>query len=54
MRAEIQKYTRTLLALLVLCASLLFTLSVRPTPAYAEETSISAAQAMSTCRRSRA
>ena len=43
MRAEIQKYTRTLLALLVLCASLLFTLSVRPTPAYAEETSAATA-----------
>ena len=39
MRAEIQKYTRAFLTLLVLCASLLFTLSARPTPAYAEEMS---------------
>ena len=43
MRAEIQKYTRTGLALLMLCASLLFTLCVRPTPVYAEETSAAAA-----------
>ena len=43
MRAEIQKYTRTLLALLMLCVSLLFTLCVRPTPAYAEETSAATA-----------
>ena len=39
MRAEIQKYTRTFLALLMLCAALLFTLCVRPTPVYAEEMS---------------
>ena len=36
MRAEIQKYTRTFLALLMLCASLLFTLCVRPTTVYAD------------------
>lgn len=35
--------TRTFLALLMLCASLLFTLCVRPTPAYAEETSAATA-----------
>ena len=45
MRAEIQKYTRTGLALLMLCISLLFVLCVRPTPAYAEETSAAAAAA---------
>lgn len=43
MRAEIQKYTRPGLALLILCTSLLFTLCVRPTPVYAEETSAAAA-----------
>ena len=43
MRVEIQKYMRTGLALLMLCVSLLFTLCVRPTPAYAEETSAATA-----------
>lgn len=43
MRAEIQKYTRTGLALLMLCVSLLFTLCVRPTTVYAEETSAATA-----------
>lgn len=43
MRVEIQKYMRTGLALLMLCISLLFVLCVRPTPAYAEETSAATA-----------
>ena len=36
MRAEIQKYTRTGLALLMLCISLLFVLCARPTTVYAD------------------
>lgn len=36
MRAEIQKYTRTGLALLMLCISLLLVLCVRPTTVYAD------------------
>ena len=35
--------TQTFLTLLMLCASLLFTLCVRPTPVYAEETSAATA-----------
>ena len=48
MRSGIRKYlTHKSLALLVLCASLMFTLSVRPTPAYAEETSAAIAAPVS-------
>ena len=44
MRSGIRKYlTQKSLALLMLCASLLFTLSVGATPAYAEETSVAVA-----------
>ena len=40
MRSGIRKYlTQKSLALLMLCASLLFMLCVRPTPVYAEEMS---------------